>query len=218
MILVSCAHPECSALPPDARNHTPSASSFSTRYSRAPPRSTSSTSKPPSGLAPAATAPDARKRRHDRTRVAKLAGRRVCYERRRTLHSTPCSYTHTRLQSIELDDVKEKWEALGRDDPFWTVLAWEGTEHAGWNIDRFYAESERDVKRLLAEAEALQVTPRLGEVHSICRSFEISSRSPRPPAVRRDLTPSKEAAEAPDLQRHYPRTVALVSPRPVEAW
>ena len=69
----------------------------------------------------------------------------------------------SRLAIIELDDVKDKWERLGSADPFWAVLAREGTEHGGWDIDSFYAEGERDVRMFLAEAEALRVTPSLGD-------------------------------------------------------
>lgn len=46
------------------------------------------------------------------------------------------------------------WEELGRDDPFWAVLSWPGTEHGRWDVREFFATGERDVIELLGQAEA----------------------------------------------------------------
>jgi SAM-dependent methyltransferase len=43
------------------------------------------------------------------------------------------------------------------------VLAWKDTEDGRWDVDAFYAEGERDISSLLAEAAALGVTPVYGD-------------------------------------------------------
>jgi SAM-dependent methyltransferase len=50
--------------------------------------------------------------------------------------------------------VQLSWEELGRDDPFWAVLSWPGTEHGKWDVREFFATGERDVIELLGQAEA----------------------------------------------------------------
>jgi SAM-dependent methyltransferase len=63
---------------------------------------------------------------------------------------------------MNLDDVRAKWESIGRDDPFWGVLSWEGTEHGKWDIEKFFAEGEREVDSFLAEASAVHASPSFG--------------------------------------------------------
>jgi SAM-dependent methyltransferase len=66
--------------------------------------------------------------------------------------------------SVGLDDVRATWEFIGRDDPFWGVLSWEGTERGGWDLDRFFDEGERDIAAILDEARALNVQLETGDV------------------------------------------------------
>jgi SAM-dependent methyltransferase len=64
---------------------------------------------------------------------------------------------------MDLADVRLKWEKMGRDDPLWAVLAWDGTEHGGWDLEAFFAEGERDVGAFLAEAAVLRASPHFGD-------------------------------------------------------
>jgi SAM-dependent methyltransferase len=55
------------------------------------------------------------------------------------------------------------WEQIGRSDPLWAVLSWEGTEHGTWDLDRFFAIGEEDVAKYLSEAEMVQPLSRTGD-------------------------------------------------------
>jgi 2-polyprenyl-3-methyl-5-hydroxy-6-metoxy-1,4-benzoquinol methylase len=59
---------------------------------------------------------------------------------------------------MRLKDVEQTWEQIGRDDPLWGVLSWEGTEHGRWDLQKFFAEGEREVGSFLGEAAAVGIT------------------------------------------------------------
>jgi SAM-dependent methyltransferase len=63
---------------------------------------------------------------------------------------------------VDLNDVRTTWEVIGRDDPFWAVLSWEGTEHGNWDVERFFAEGEREVESFLTQARAVNASPAFG--------------------------------------------------------
>jgi SAM-dependent methyltransferase len=65
---------------------------------------------------------------------------------------------------MSLDDVRATWEKIGRDDPFWGVLTWEGTEHGKWDIEEFFSEGEREVAAFMDEARALRALPEVKDV------------------------------------------------------
>jgi SAM-dependent methyltransferase len=64
---------------------------------------------------------------------------------------------------MSLDDVRATWENIARDDPFWAVLTWEGTEHGKWDVEEFFAQGEREVDTFLTEARAVQASPSFGD-------------------------------------------------------
>ena len=50
---------------------------------------------------------------------------------------------------------KREWEELARVDPFWSVLAQEGTLGGGWDPDEFFRTGEVEVNDVLAVAAGL---------------------------------------------------------------
>jgi SAM-dependent methyltransferase len=64
---------------------------------------------------------------------------------------------------VDLDDVRTRWETIGREDPFWAVLSWEGTEHGNWDVEKFFAEGEREVESFLTQARAVNASPTFGD-------------------------------------------------------
>jgi SAM-dependent methyltransferase len=67
------------------------------------------------------------------------------------------------MATMGLGHVQETWDRMGRDDPFWAVLSWEGTEHAKWDVAEFFAHGEREVAGFLAEARVVQASPTFDE-------------------------------------------------------
>jgi 2-polyprenyl-3-methyl-5-hydroxy-6-metoxy-1,4-benzoquinol methylase len=65
---------------------------------------------------------------------------------------------------VRLDDVEETWRQIGKDDPLWGVLSWDGTEHGRWDLEQFFAQGEQEIARFLAEAEALGISINRGSV------------------------------------------------------
>jgi SAM-dependent methyltransferase len=63
---------------------------------------------------------------------------------------------------VDLDDVRTTWEVIGRDDPLWAVLSWDGTEHGNWDVEKFFAEGEREVESFLTQARAVHASPTFG--------------------------------------------------------
>ncbi|MDQ6776134.1 MAG: class I SAM-dependent methyltransferase [Actinomycetota bacterium] len=64
---------------------------------------------------------------------------------------------------MNLDDVRATWENIGREDPFWAVLSWDGTEHGNWDVGKFFAEGEREVDSFLTQARAVNASPTFGD-------------------------------------------------------
>ncbi len=63
-----------------------------------------------------------------------------------------------------LDNVRATWEHIGREDPFWGVLSWAGTEHGQWDVDEFFAQGEREVDAFLEEARVVGALPPVNDV------------------------------------------------------
>jgi SAM-dependent methyltransferase len=63
-------------------------------------------------------------------------------------------------QPVDLEDVRTTWENIGRDDPFWGVLSWQGTEDGRWDLDEFYGLGEKDIAAFFEEARVVGAEPR----------------------------------------------------------
>ena len=61
---------------------------------------------------------------------------------------------------MDLEDVRTTWENIGRDDPFWGVLSWQGTEDGRWDLDEFYGLGEKDIAAFFEEARVVGAEPR----------------------------------------------------------
>jgi len=64
---------------------------------------------------------------------------------------------------VGLDDVRATWERVGRDDPLWAVLSWEGTEFGKWDVEEFFAHGEHEVDTFLTEARLVGADPAYGD-------------------------------------------------------
>lgn len=57
-------------------------------------------------------------------------------------------------------DLEEIWEAHARYDPLWAILSDPTKKNRGWEIDRFFASGDREVRFLLRDLEAAGIVVR----------------------------------------------------------
>ena len=62
-----------------------------------------------------------------------------------------------------MDEVRDRWQAMGEQDPLWSVLSVDGKEHGRWSPDEFFAVGEVDVDRIHRQAAAIGIDPTRGE-------------------------------------------------------
>ncbi|MGF6918940.1 class I SAM-dependent methyltransferase [Paraburkholderia sp. 40] len=53
--------------------------------------------------------------------------------------------------------IRQQWEALGSDDPYWAVLSHPEKQHGGWNKDEFFRTGTDEIADALAKASSLEV-------------------------------------------------------------
>jgi SAM-dependent methyltransferase len=61
---------------------------------------------------------------------------------------------------LNLERLRNDWDALGRDDPFWAILSRDDRRGNRWDTEEFFLEGRREIDRLMAEVEGW--VPRLG--------------------------------------------------------
>lgn len=58
------------------------------------------------------------------------------------------------------DRIRQQWEALGTDDPYWAVLSNPEKQHGGWNKEEFFQTGRDEIGGMLAKAASLGVHQR----------------------------------------------------------
>jgi ubiquinone/menaquinone biosynthesis C-methylase UbiE len=55
------------------------------------------------------------------------------------------------------DRIRQQWEALGTDDPYWAVLSDPGKQHGRWNKNEFFQTGVQEIALILSRAASLGV-------------------------------------------------------------
>jgi SAM-dependent methyltransferase len=64
--------------------------------------------------------------------------------------------------SRELRRLRSRWEAFGREDPLWAVLANPSKRGRRWDVDEFFATGEAEITSLLEQLSALGLLVKRG--------------------------------------------------------
>jgi ubiquinone/menaquinone biosynthesis C-methylase UbiE len=57
------------------------------------------------------------------------------------------------------DRIRQQWESLGTDDPYWAVLTSPEKQHGGWDKEEFFQTGAEEINRILSKAATLGVNP-----------------------------------------------------------
>lgn len=55
------------------------------------------------------------------------------------------------------DRIRQQWEALGTDDPYWAVLSDPTKQHGGWDKDEFFRTGGKEIDLILSKSASLGV-------------------------------------------------------------
>jgi ubiquinone/menaquinone biosynthesis C-methylase UbiE len=53
------------------------------------------------------------------------------------------------------DRIRQQWESLGTEDPYWAVLSNPGRQHGGWNKEDFFRTGTDEIGDMLTKASSL---------------------------------------------------------------
>lgn len=56
---------------------------------------------------------------------------------------------------MKLDELKEQWDAFGKQDPLWAILVVPDKRHGRWNVASFFKSGEDDIAHILAYLSSL---------------------------------------------------------------